>query len=138
MVSFYSYFELFIENLFSKWVFSLQFIIFKLMPYLFFHVTGLWSSLSCFSLIQDGFFHFTCILYMGFPKDSHVQYVTCLKDNHVCCARQKNNVQGQKFQNLYESNGLQLLVYQIERWCLSGGRGSMKTWTKKLFKMPPQ
>ena len=65
MVSFfYSYFELFIENLVSKCVFSLQFIIFKLMPYLFFHVTSLWSFLSCFSLIQDGFCHFTCILHL--------------------------------------------------------------------------
>ena len=64
MVSFYLYFELFIEIFFLKWVFSLQFIIFKLIPSLFFHVTGLWSSLRCFSLIQDGFFHFTCILHL--------------------------------------------------------------------------
>ena len=34
------------------------------MPYLFFHVIGLWSFKVVFSLIQDGFFgHFTCILH---------------------------------------------------------------------------
>ena len=64
MVSFYLCFELFIENLFFKWVFSLQFIVYKTNTISFFLVTSLSSFEDVFCSYRMVFCRFTCILHL--------------------------------------------------------------------------
>ena len=64
MVSFYLCFELFIENLFFKWVFSLQFIICKTNTIFSFIRDRSIIILRCFCSYRMVFCHFTCILHL--------------------------------------------------------------------------
>ena len=63
MVSFI-YVLLFIENLFFKWVFSLQFIVYKTNTIFYFPCDRSIIMFKVFLLIQDGFCRFTCILHL--------------------------------------------------------------------------